>query len=195
MTTLPSKLLEELNDARIRAGNLAQGLTPEELARRPDPGKWSIAECIAHLNVTAAMVQRIMSKSIDRGKEKKLSGKGPFKLGARGRLLVWIASPPPKFRMRAPKAVAPPVTITDPAGVFPEFMRAQDEWERLLKQAEGLDMSKIKIGPLFSPFRCRLSGAFSWMMAHQRRHLVQAENVKIALLAKAPGHSHAVSAT
>ncbi len=186
MYTDAQHLAQEIEESRRRGKQLVNGLSAEQLARRPDPGKWSIAECVAHLNATAAMVQPIMSKGIDLGKEKRLLGKGPFKPGAKGRLLVWIASPPPKFRMRTPKAVAPPVTISDPAGVFPEFMRAQDEWERLLKQAEGLDMSKIKIGPLFSPFRCRLSGAFPWMLAHQRRHLWQAENVKRQILSAAP---------
>jgi hypothetical protein len=57
-------------------------------------------------------------------------------------------------------------------------MRAQDEWEKLMKDAEGLDIARITIGSLLSPFRCQMSGGMMWMMAHQRRHLWQAENVK-----------------
>jgi hypothetical protein len=173
-----NQLLEDLNDARIRAGNLVQGLSPVELTRRPEPARWSIAECLVQLNTTAALVQRLMTKGVEHGRKEKILGKEPFELGPKGRLLIWIATPPPKFRMSAPKAVAPPVKIADPAGVLPEFLRAQDGWERLLREAEGLDMSRIKVGPLFSVFRCRLSAAFPWMMAHQRRHLLQAENVK-----------------
>jgi len=184
--TSASKLLfDELNDARIRAGNLVQGLSPDELAQRAEPAKWSIAECLAHLNATAGVVQRLMSKGIERGRKEKILGNEPFNLGPKGKLLIWIATPPPKFRMRAPKAVAPPVKIADPAGVLSEFMRVQDEWERLLKEADGLDKGRIKVGPRFSPFRCRLSAAFPWMMAHQRRHLLQAENVKRQILSDA----------
>jgi hypothetical protein len=70
------------------------------------------------------------------------------------------------------------VAIADPAKLLPDFMRVQDEWLRLMKEAEGLNQAKIKMGPRFSAFRCRLSASFPWMMAHQRRHLWQAENVK-----------------
>jgi hypothetical protein len=183
--TILQMLTEELDSIPRRAQGVAAGLTPDQLARRPEPAKWSIAECLAHLNTTAWVVQRFMSKGVERGKKEKIFGKEPFKLGPKGKLLIWIATPPPKFRLRAPKAVAPPVKIANPAGVLPEFMRAQDEWERLLREAEGLDLSRIKVGPRFSPFRCRLSAAFPWMMAHQRRHLLQAENVKRQILSAA----------
>lgn len=181
----------EVHDIRRRALELVDSLSPKQLTRRPDPAKWSIAECLAHLNVTAAAVQPFISKGIERGRKEKLLGKGPFKLGIKGRLLIWIATPPPKFRMRAPKSVAPPVSIPDPARLLPEFMKVQDEWQRLWKEAEGLDLARINIGPSLSPFRCHLSASFPWMMAHQRRHLLQAENVKRQMLSAASSSSYA----
>jgi len=136
------------------------------------------------------VVQKIIKKGVAEAKAKSNGAKaaaGPFPLGARGRMLVWVAEPPPKFRMPAPKSVAPPVKTEDPAQVLPDFMRAQDAWLNLMKDAEGLDIAQITVGNLLSPFRCKMSGGMVWMMAHQRRHLWQAENVKTALLAKQPG--------
>src|SRR6266700_779106 len=167
-----SEVEENVQDIRRRAEALVAGLTPEQLTQRPEPDKWSIAECLAHLNVTAATIQPILAKGIERGKRDELFGKGPFNLGPKGSFLVWLAEPPPKVRIRAPKSVAPPVAIADPAKLLPEFMRVQDEWIRLMKEAEGLNQSKIKMGPRLSPFRCRLCAGFPWMMAHQRRHLL-----------------------
>jgi hypothetical protein len=186
MTHPTNPLNDELNQMRRRAEALVNGLTSAQLTRRPNPGKWSIAECLAHLNLTAAAVQPFIAKGIAKGKREKRLGKGPFKLGVRGRLLVWIAEPPPKFRMPAPKAVAPPVSIQEPSQLLADFMKAQDEWERLWNDAEGLNMAGINIGPLLSPFRCHLSASFPWMMAHQRRHLLQAEHVKRQIAANAP---------
>ena len=80
--------------------------------------------------------------------------------------------------MPAPRNVRPPARIDDPAKLLPDFMNAQDEWERLIRESAGLDLAKIKVGPLFSPLRQRLAASFPWMMAHQRRHLLQAEKVK-----------------
>jgi hypothetical protein len=179
-------LQQEIAESRRRAEALVSGLTLEQLTRRPDPSKWSIAECIAHLNVTAAVVQPMIGRAIEGGRKESLLGKGPFKLGSKGRLLIWIATPPPKFRMRAPKSVVPPVAIPEPGRLLEEFMKVQDDWERLWRDAEGLDLARINVGPRLSPFRCHLSASFPWMMAHQRRHLVQAECVREQILSAVP---------
>jgi hypothetical protein len=184
----PGEMEQQMQDIRRRAEVLVRGLTPKQLTQRPELGKWSIAECLAHLNLTAATVQPLIVKGIERGKKEKLFGKGPFRLGAKGRFLVWLAEPPPKVRMPAPKSVAPSF-IADPAKLLPDFMRAQDEWERLMKEAEGLNQARIKMGSRLSPFRCRLCASFPWMMAHQRRHLLQAENVKQKIVPAAPAPS------
>jgi len=171
-----SELSKELDAHRTRARRLVSGLTAEQLTWRPDPSKWSIAECIAHLNVTATAVQKFMDRAIERGRQEKKSGSGPFSIGPKGWLMVWVAEPPPKFRLRAPKNVRPPATIADPLQLLPEFLYTQEEWERLMREQEGLDLARIIVGQ--GPFRMRLAAALPWMMAHQRRHLLQAENVK-----------------
>lgn len=183
--TVPSiEIGEQIADSRRRAEALIADLTPDQLTRRPHPGKWSIAECLAHLNMTAETVQKIMARGIAQAKHEKKFGEGPFSIGPNGRLLVWIAEPPPKFRIRAPKNVRPPAAIDDPLQVLPAFMKAQDEWERLMREQEGLDLAKIKVGQ--GIFRMRLAAALPWMMAHQRRHLLQAENVKRQIVSAAP---------
>ena len=174
----------EIEEARRRAEALVSGLTPEKLTTQPCPGKWSIAECILHLNATAAIVQSLMEKAIAQGKRENIIGTRPFSIGPKGRLMVWIAEPPPKFRIRAPKNVRPTATIDDPVQLLPAFMKAQDEWARLMREQEGLDLAKIKAGQ--GAFRMRLAAAVPWMLAHQRRHLWQAENVKRQILSAAP---------
>jgi DinB superfamily len=173
----------DIADSRRRALALIDAVSADQLMQRHDPGKWSIAECLAHLNITAATVQGFMAQGIKQGKEEKKFGSGPFSIGPKGRLMVWIAEPPPKFRIRAPKRVRPPATIDDPLRVLPQFLNAQDEWERLMHEQEGLNLAKIKVGQ--GAFRVRLAAALPWMMAHQRRHLLQAENVKRQILSAA----------
>lgn len=177
---------QEIQEARQRADALPIGLTPEQFIMQPEAGKWSVAECILHLNVTAAAMQRLMEKAIAQGRHEKKVGAGPFGIGLKGRLLVWIAEPPPKFRIPAPPHLRPPARIDDPERLLPDFRKAQDEWERLMRESAGLDLSKIKVGKRLSPFRARLGAGFPWMMAHQRRHLLQGENVKRQILSAAP---------
>lgn len=177
---------QEIQEARQRAGTIVRDLTAAQLTTQPAPDKWSIAECILHLNTTASVVQPLMEKAIVQARQNKTVGAGPFDIGLKGRLLVWIAEPPPKFRMPAPRNVRPPAQIDDPGKLLPDFMKTQDEWERLIRESAGLNLAKIKVGPLFSPFRQRLAASFPWMMAHQRRHLLQAENVKRQIFSAGP---------
>lgn len=187
-----NNLKEELKEMRNRAQQLVSGLSAEQLALRPDPAKWSIIECLAHLNMTAAIVQPKIAVAIEQGKREKASGSGPFSPGPLGRLLIWIAEPPPKFRMRAPKNIAPAVTHGDASQVLSDFMTFQDAWETLDHDAQGLDQRKLKIA---SPFRglprLRLAVPIPWMMAHQRRHLLQAENVKRQIVSAASSSAKA----
>lgn len=170
---------DDLNEIRNRARRLVEGLTPEQLTSRPDPAKWSIAECLAHLNLSAEIVQSKVAAAMERGRKDNLLANGPFGLGFLGKALVWWAEPPPKFRIPAPKSIAPKIEAADPAKIVDDFFRLQDEWARLLREAEGLDQKKIKVPALFPGLPAlRLCAPIPWMLAHERRHLWQAENVK-----------------
>jgi hypothetical protein len=115
------RCVREINETRRRAEALVLGLTPNQFIRQPEVGKWSIAECVLHLNVTASVMQPLMEEAIARGKHDNIVGTGPFKLGAKGRLLIWIAEPPPKFRMPAPPHLRPPARIDDPLKTLAGF--------------------------------------------------------------------------
>lgn len=180
--------LEQIKQIRQRTSDLVAGLTPDQFTRRPDPTRWSIAECLAHLNVAGNVYVPLIEEAIGKGRDGKVFGKGPFNPGVLGRLLIWNAEPPPKFRLRAPKIILPPTSITDPAKVVADFARLQDEWTRLLKECEGLDLEKVKCRTPFPPLpSLRLCAPIPWMLAHQRRHLLQAEKVKEKINTRAAG--------
>jgi hypothetical protein len=170
-----------IEDARKRAQALVSGLTAEQLTKRPDPAKWGIAECIVHLNMTASDHLPLIAEAIQRARERKLFGQGPFDLGILGPLLMRITT---DVKVPAPRKVAHPVPTGDASGLLSDFMRVQDEWARLIQQAEGLNLEKIKIRSpyYFGLLRTRLCANFSWLIAHQRRHLLQAENIKKHIL-------------
>jgi DinB superfamily len=183
-------LIDQLQVTRRRAKDLVEGLTAEELNRRPAPDKWSIAECFAHLNKTAAAYQPLIDAAIRKGREDKILGKGPFNPGPLGRLMKWIAEPPPKFKIPAPRKILPPSSIADPLQVIVEFMRVQDEWERLAKHCEGLHQEKVRVKSPFTGLPpLRLCAPIPWMLAHQRRHLMQAEKTREELSNRAGSQS------
>lgn len=175
----PGPLTDQLDEIRRRTRDLVSGLTPDQFSRRPESEKWSIAECLQHLNLTAATVQPKIASAIETGRKENVTGTGPFSPGPLGKLLRWIAEPPPRFRLRAPRNIAPREEQTGSTELMAEFMRFQDGWQKLIQDSEGLDQNKIKVESLFPGLpRLRLAAPIPWMLAHQRRHLLQAENVK-----------------
>lgn len=173
---------KELQDIRRRTEQLLGDLNGEQLVQRPHPAQWSIAECLLHLNLTAKIVQPRLGAALKRGRENKIVGRGPFEAGLFARMFKFLAEPPPKVRLRAPRKVAPPAVSGDPAAVVADFIRFRGEWERLVEESDGLDLARITIPSLFPRLpRLRVGGAIAWMLAHDRRHLWQAENVKRAL--------------
>jgi DinB family protein len=176
-------VIRQINECRRRAQAIVSGLSPQQLCTRPQPGKWSIAECLAHLNISASALQRMMIRAIERGRQEKKFGRGRFAIGLRGRLMIWVVEPPPKFRIPAPRALRPPGRFEDSLQLLPAFLKAQDEWERLMREQEGLHLARIKFGSPTSRFHARLAAALPFGLAHQLRHLAQAENVKQQLYA------------
>ena len=65
-----------------------RGLTPEQLTKQPEAGKWSVAECMLHLNTAAPVMQKLMEQAMEEEKQDKKVGTGPFRIGPKGRLLV-----------------------------------------------------------------------------------------------------------
>ena len=181
MTSGPEQWTQGIEEARARGRELVSGLTAEQLTKRPDQAKWGIAECVVHLNMTASDHLPLIAAAIQRGKERQLLGRGPYNLGFLGPLLMRVTR---DIRVPAPRKVAHPVPTGDASSLLSDFMRVQDEWARLIQEAEGLNLEKIKIRSpyYFGLLRTRACATFSWLIAHQRRHLLQAENIKKQLI-------------
>lgn len=97
---------------------------------------------VFNLNVTARIMQSLMEDAIAQARRDNQVGTGPFSVGAKGRLLIWIAEPPPKFRIPAPPHLRPPARIDNPLELLPDFLKAQDEWERMIRESAGLDQGR-----------------------------------------------------
>jgi hypothetical protein len=177
MKSGPEQWTQGVKEARNRAQKLIGGLTAEQLTQRAHPAKWGIAELVVHLNITASDHFSRIEAAIQRARERKLFGKGPFDLGILGPLLMYVTA---DVSVPAPRKVAHPIPTGDASRLLADFMHVQDEWMRLIEEAEGLNLEKIKIRSpyYFGLLRTRLCATFSWLIAHQRRHLLQSENVK-----------------
>ena len=101
-----SKLLDE-NAANIeKAKSLTAGLSSAQMNWRPQPGKWSIAQNLDHLNRGARSLDTIAS-SIAAARAKGIIGNGPFRYGWLSSWFMKSMEPPPKRKYKTFKSNAP----------------------------------------------------------------------------------------
>ena len=88
--------------------------------------------------------------------------------------------PPPKRRFRTQKIFIPsPDRPLDQ--VRREFLSVRDQLREQLRAADGLDLKRAKVqSPALRFLRMPLGAYFAMILAHDRRHLWQARQVRTA---------------
>jgi hypothetical protein len=175
------RVADELAAAQARLHRLASAIPPEHWSRRPEPDRWSVAECVAHLNLTSAACQPLLEQAIARGR--RLGGRPParYRRDPIGWILWRLAGPPVKRRVKTTPPFVPRATAST-AETVAEF----DQWRKcqlnLLGRADGLPLGRIWIT---SPFDARLRyntyACLTILPRHDHRHLWQAEQAWAAL--------------
>ncbi|MDQ3252965.1 MAG: DinB family protein [Acidobacteriota bacterium] len=170
---------EEFEANRRDVRELVAGLDDRRFNWRAAPGRWSVAECLAHLNVTGQVYLSAIDRGIRRARAENTSfNDGPFRHGLFGRLFIRAIEPPAKIKVKAPKLVTPlPEHLL--AVTVPAFMSLHEQLIRRLHEANGLELVRIKIvSPVSKLFKFSLGQAFAITAAHERRHLWQARGVR-----------------
>lgn len=160
------------------AEDLLRGLSHEQFNWRQEAGRWSIGECLDHLNVTADFYQPMIDSRMSEGRAQGKLSQGPFRHGWLGNRFVGALEPPVKTKFKAPKKFVPPPDRSMDE-VATKFFAAQEEFSNLIRRANGLDLARIRVQiPATKLFRVSLGQALALMIAHERRHLWQARQVK-----------------
>ncbi len=174
-------LIVEIDANLSHAESITHSLTHEQFQWRPQPGRWSIGECFAHLNVTNSYALGAIEKGIAKGRHKK--GEGPFQYGFLVRKFIASQEPPATKKFKAPKVFLPPSAI-DLDMTLAEYRRISNELKRLTKEADGLHLARVKVEmtalhPALRHFvKMPLGGQLLLTTTHDRRHLWQAEQVR-----------------
>jgi hypothetical protein len=174
-------LVTEVDANLSHAESITHGLTREQFQWRPGPGRWSIGECFAHLNVTNGFALGAIEEGIAKGRGKK--SPGPFQYGFLVRKFIASQEPPVTKKYTAPKVFLPRPDI-DLEATLAEFRRIESEFKRLARSADGLHLARVKIEmpalpAILRPFvKMPLGGQFLLTTTHDRRHLWQAEQVR-----------------
>ena len=169
--------VNEIRDLLPKAGEAVAGLSHADFNWRPEPGAWSIAECLAHLNLSDEAYCNNIATAIRSG----VPGVGPFQLGWVEARFAKFMEPPFKVKCKTPKGFQPgPEHNVEK--VIEDWRRIHERFLELASQTDGLHLTKIRVlSPASSLFSVSLLGAFVIPAAHDRRHLWQISRLKSML--------------
>jgi hypothetical protein len=175
-----TEIVDSLKGAQLRLRALTDKLSDSAWSARPEPDRWSPAECIEHLNLTSRAYLPLLHDAV--GKARKMRGDPATHY--RRDLIGWFMSV--MIAPRHPRKVPLPRVKTPsdfvPSGgrsrteVLSEFVQLQGALISLIQSADGLPIDKFKI---VSPFGGRMKyntySALVIVARHEHRHLQQAE--------------------
>ena len=169
----------ELDRVTVGMETLVAGLTDEQVQWLPAPGRWSIVENIDHLTTTGKVYLPAFDDAVDVARSRSLYREGPFRYGVMERLMAWSMEPPIRFRLPNPRSLSPgprrPL-----AEAMRDFLAVRRELRDRIRGANGLDLSLTKVrSPLANRLVLSMGAAFRILLAHERRHLWQAQNVRV----------------
>jgi hypothetical protein len=163
--------------------SLAHGLSDDQFNWKPEPGRWSIAECITHLNIANGGDLGPLEETINKGRAGNRVGVGPFTYGFLSKKFIATMEPGGKRKIKAPNLYVPPPRAGKDE-TTKEYRRIAGELRRLTRNADGLHLARIKtsmpaLPPALRPFvKMPLGARLHLITAHDRRHLTQAERVR-----------------
>ena len=174
--TLIDELLAVTEAATEKARKLR--LLPEsQLNFKEDPERWSILECIEHLNRYGDYYLPEIEKAILHSKSNTSSL--TFKSGVIGN---WFANLMKVKNGRVVKMRTP--GDKNPAGLaltpltIDRFLKQQEVLKSLLAKARSVDLTNTKVPISLAKFmKLRLGDTFRFFINHIERHVIQAENV------------------
>ena len=175
-----SEVSDALRTVSARAEALAGSLSAEQMVRRPDPNAWSVAECLAHLTITANAYAPVWREALAAAKRSGARGAEPYRMDFMGRMLNWSLEPG-RFRYKTP-APMQPVRVVSGNGALAAFLDAQRMVQQFLEESAGLPLDRLKIAsPALQSIHYSVWSSFVIIATHAQRHLAQAERAASAV--------------
>ncbi|GAA4408528.1 hypothetical protein GCM10023187_30550 [Nibrella viscosa] len=165
-------------------------LTNDQLLQAPAAGHWSIAQCFEHLNTYGYYYLPLMEQAIRQGETRQLTATRTFRSSWLGDYFTRAMLPKPDgsigYKAKAFKNHRPEPQL-DAQAVLAEFLRQQHHLIQLLQQAQAVDMGRLKIPISIARWiKLSLGDTFRFFVAHEIRHVLQAQKARQAIAANAP---------
>jgi hypothetical protein len=171
-------LLDQVESINQRARDLVAGRSQADLTTSLESASWSLAQCLDHLAQTTNAFLPVISNAIARAP--RLSTNRALRTGSLTQLIIRNLEPPYKLRFKVLTALVP--REHDFVSARDAFEESQAQLKGIIQSAIGLAVDQVRIeSPVYARFSYNVYGALRLMVAHQRRHLWQMEQILKAL--------------
>ena len=176
-------ILDQFDTAQAQVHRLAENLTEAQWEERTDPARWSVAECVAHLNRTGEAYLPLVSAGLDEARRLDQPARARYHRDPLGWVLSLSMGPVRRvgrFRLGAVRTTPDfmPERGLPRAELVAEFDRLQEAQMEAVRGADGHPIDRVWVtSPFDSRLRYNLYSTFVILPTHQLRHVVQAERV------------------
>ena len=144
---------------------------------KPEEKRWSVAQCLDHLIAGNRELHRPIDEIIKGRTRTRTLERAPWYARFWGRVMVRQLRPEAALKLTAPSKATPSVSAIDP-GIVRRFVDQQSE---TIRRMQALDDRKrgevILTSPFAWPVVYHAIDACRIIVAHERRHLAQAQRV------------------
>jgi len=146
-----------------------------ELNWKPTPEKWSVLECLEHLNIYSRYYNPAMAKAIQ--EKSNLVFVDDFKSGWLGDFSVKSVHPDNTKKQKTLKRLDPTQSEL-PETVLEDFIKHQQQLREIISKSASVNLNKIKIpAEVAKLMKLRLGDCLRFVVVHEQRHILQAKNV------------------
>lgn len=156
-------------------------LDDQKLSMKESSDKWSVLECIEHLNIADAHYLDQFDKKLNAAEQ---SESDQFKPGLFGNYFVKMIKPKEDGVIPSPMKTMKKFVPTNrtSTNTIDKFLSDQDEILKVLDKCRHLNLNKIKITSAIGPIvTFKLGDALRFLIGHNQRHVIQAQSVLGAL--------------
>ncbi len=170
------KLIEELEiEIRNQMDQVMERFerASENVLQKPSAsGGWSILQCLDHLNSYGFYYLPQITNALRKAKK---SDKPVYRSGWLGDYFTKMMSPETGTKKFKAFKDHQPEEFPDSRIVISEFLRQEELLLSYLSDAKQVDMASVKVPVSIAPWiSIRLGDTFRFLLAHNKRHLLQA---------------------
>lgn len=182
-TTHIQNSVEQCEKALAEVEQLIAGLDDSTLNTQEADGKWSILQCLKHLSIA----NKIYVENIKKAHQKyPQEPEETYSSHWKGDYFTKMISPKDtgevKNSMKTMKSMDP-ANALNAAETIEEFFSTHRELAELIRKSENYSLNKVKVPTALGPLvKLRLGDAFSFLLGHLDRHVLQLKRIKAAVV-------------